>query len=133
LARPFSGFIRPITFRLSFFLLFAALLGLVAIIYSSFLNIRKSRQRESRTNSRGGGFRASGRGKYRESKTTEAMMPILFHPLIFIYTSRVQKLTRSLRFSLRLLLGVLVVAFAADRGVLDRYMSGYPTLQKLGS
>jgi len=60
-------------------------------------------------------------------------MPILFHPLIFIYTSRVQKLTRSLRFSLRLFLGVLVVAFAADRGVLDRYMSGYPTLQKLGS
>jgi len=58
-------------------------------------------------------------------------MPILFHPLIFIYTSRVQKLTRSLRFSLRLFLGVLVVAFAADRGVLDWYMSDNPTNQEL--
>ena len=45
----FNGLIRPTTFRLSFFLVLAAFLTLLAIIYSSLLNIRKSRWQESRT------------------------------------------------------------------------------------
>jgi hypothetical protein len=45
----FNGLIDPTTFRLSFFLLFAAFLSLLAMIYSSLLHIKKSRRQESRT------------------------------------------------------------------------------------
>ena len=45
----FNGLIELNTFRLSFFLVLAAFLALLAIICSSVLNIRKSRRQESTT------------------------------------------------------------------------------------
>jgi hypothetical protein len=56
--RVFNGLICPTIFRVSFLPLLAVFLALLAIIYSSLLNIRKPRRQQSRTNFRAWTFAA---------------------------------------------------------------------------